>query len=51
MNRAKVQLSRPEPELEQALRAHTLEAALPMILAAVAIIAVIASSIARMVLR
>jgi hypothetical protein len=51
MNRAKVQLTKPEPGLENALRAHKLETWLPVILTAVAVTAVLASSIARMVLQ
>lgn len=47
----KVQLSRPEPGLEQALRAQKLEAWLPALTAAIVVVAVLASSIARMVLR
>ena len=49
MNRSKVQLSRPEPGLEQALNAHRLEVWFPLIGAGVALIAVLAIG-ARVVL-
>ncbi len=51
MNRVKVQLTKPEPDLKNALRAHKLETWLPAVIIATVVIAVLASSIARMVLR
>ena len=50
MNRVKVQLARPEPGLEQALKGRTLEGWLPLIGAAVVLVMVLGIA-ARVALR